>query len=93
MADLEETIRQLKDPRKREAYRVGELAFMYKAIVLLIKQLEQLKPSCKQEILLELEAFAKEVQGLPFLLKDLDSRAICLAVETYLENLRKELSD
>ena len=96
--DLLDTICQLSDDsQKMEAYKVGEKAFMFRMITILIKELETLKPGIQRKMLAELEKYATEVQGLPSLVNDQSSlklvQGMNLAIEAYLEHVQKELSE
>ncbi len=97
--NLQDTIRQLSaDSQKVEAYKIGEQAFIFRMIMLLIKELEPLKPGTQRNIIAELEKFATEVQELPSLVKEDPStvelvQGMNLAVEAYLESVQKELSE
>lgn len=96
--NLQDTIRQLSDDsRKMEAYKIGEKAFMFRMIIILIKELETLKPGVQRKMLEELQQYAIEVQKLPSLVRDQSSvelvQGMNLAVEAYLEHVQKELSE
>ena len=96
--NIEERLRRLSaDSQKKEAYKMGQHAFLYRMVLILIKQLEKSNPGIQRNILSELEEYAQETHKAPSLLQGQDfvelAQEMNLAVDACLEHLREELSE